>query len=66
LQIARALGVNPVWLETGKGPKDPVIDSENAYIIAESIEDLAEKLVARGDEEVIKLWRAILSVKSEK
>lgn len=65
LQLARAFKMNPVYLETGKGPRDNLVDPAGAYISAESIEDLADKLVARGDEEVIKLWRAILAAKTK-
>jgi transcriptional regulator with XRE-family HTH domain len=66
LQIARALSVNPVWLETGKGPKEPVVDPVTAYVIAESIDDLAEKMLAKGDGAIVSLLQRILELKSTK
>ena len=65
LDIARALGVTPHWLETGKGSRIPVPAPENTYIAAESIEDLALQLVDRGNAEIAKLWQLILDIKSK-
>jgi len=49
LDIAKALNVTPQWLETGKGPKEPVPAPENTYIAAESIEDLARQVADKSD-----------------
>ena len=63
LQLARALNVSPQWLETGRGPKEPVIPLEQTYIVATSLEDLARQLVDRGNDEITRLWRCILDLK---
>ncbi|PTU70787.1 helix-turn-helix domain-containing protein [Chromobacterium haemolyticum] len=65
LPLAKALNVNPLWLETGKGARAPVPASDNTYIAAESIEDLALQLVDRGNAEIAKLWQLILDIKSK-
>ncbi|QOD81912.1 helix-turn-helix domain-containing protein [Chromobacterium haemolyticum] len=61
VQIAKALNVTPTWLETGKGPMNPVPAPENTYIAAESIEDLARQFAEKSDEEIAELFRLILS-----
>jgi transcriptional regulator with XRE-family HTH domain len=60
VQIARALNVTPQWLETGKGPKDPPPSSNTPYIAADSIEDLAIKMVDKGAAECSKLFDLVL------
>lgn len=65
LDIAKALNVTPQWLETGKGPKEPVPAPENTYISAESLEDLARKLVDKGNDDIAKLWQLVLSIKDQ-
>ncbi len=62
IHIARALRVNPQWLETGTGSKEPTTPS-GTYISADSVEELAELLVAKGNDDIAALWRAILAVK---
>lgn len=57
--IAKALRLNPEWLATGKGPKDPIIDPQTAYIVAESREDLAAQLLDKGPEEIGALMKLI-------
>lgn len=64
LNIAKALGVTPQWLETGKGPREPVPAPENTYIAAESLEDLADKLLDKGIEDIARLWQLILERKN--
>ena len=65
IQLARALNVNPDWLESGKGLREVVRNPEHCYIAAESLEDLARQLVARGNDEIAELWRLVLKVKEE-
>lgn len=65
IQLARALNVNPDWLESGKGPREVVRTPERCYIAAESLEDLARQLVARGNDEIAELWRLVLKAKEE-
>ena len=65
IQIARALRVNPEWLATGRGPKSPVIDVASAYVVATSIEDLAEQMQGKGAAEVGRLVELILQKNNE-
>jgi len=60
VDIAKALRVNPQWLQTGNGPKEPVPTPENTYIAAESLEDLADKLLNKGTADIVRLWQLIL------
>jgi transcriptional regulator with XRE-family HTH domain len=60
LQLAKALRVNPQWLDTGKGPQAPVVPNESTYIAAESIEDLADKLLDKGPEDIAELIKLIV------
>lgn len=64
LSLARALGVSPLWLETGKGGRDVVPAPENIYVAAESIEDLALQMLDKGSEEIAKLLKLIIDSKS--
>ncbi|WP_227105098.1 helix-turn-helix domain-containing protein [Chromobacterium rhizoryzae] len=66
VDIARALSVNPQWLETGTGPREPVPAPENTYIAAESKEDLARQLADKSDEEIAEIFRLILSFRNPK
>jgi transcriptional regulator with XRE-family HTH domain len=63
LQIAKALRVNPAWLETGKGQKEPVTQVDGAYLVAESLQDLAEKLLDKGPETIAELIKLIIESK---
>ncbi|MFK7088661.1 helix-turn-helix transcriptional regulator [Chromobacterium violaceum] len=58
--IARALGVAPQWLETGRGPREAPAGNQ-PYIEAESLEDLAARLLDRGPDEIGRLWSLILA-----
>ncbi len=60
VQIARALGVMPQWLETGRGQREALAGSQ-PYIAADSLEDLAQRLLDRGPEEIGRLWALILA-----
>lgn len=62
IPIARALNVNPNWLETGRGTRDPV-QSEGKYIAADSLEELAAQLLAKGNDDIARLWQLILTLK---
>lgn len=62
IHIARALRVNPQWLETGTGNKEPSSPS-GSYVSADTVEELAEQLVAKGSDDITELWRAILAIK---
>lgn len=67
VSIAKALKVNPTWLESGKGPKDPPSSSADpAYIAASDLADLAQKLVDKGDVEIASLIQMILEIKGRK
>jgi len=50
--IAKALRVNPEYLQTGKGPRQPVLDPADAYVHATDPEDLVEKLLEKGPQEI--------------
>ncbi|TDR82180.1 helix-turn-helix domain-containing protein [Paludibacterium purpuratum] len=64
--IARALKVEPAYLESGKEPKHPAIDPLASYVSASSLDDLAQKLIGKGDKEIAKLLQRILELKSRK
>lgn len=64
LSLARALGVSPLWLETGKGGRDAVPAPENVYVSAETIEELALQMLDKGSEEIAKLLKLIIDSKS--
>lgn len=66
LDVAKALKVNPIWLETGKGPREPVPESNVPYLTANSLEDLAEVLLARGAEEIGQLMALIVKKQAER
>ncbi|OVE48559.1 helix-turn-helix domain-containing protein [Chromobacterium violaceum] len=52
--IAKALNLNPAWLESGKGPRRPATSDD-------SIGVLAENLAKWSDEELAELFRLILA-----
>ena len=60
LDIARALGVTPQWLETGKGNKMPPATTDQPYLSADSIEDVAEQMLSKGPDEVWQLVQLLL------
>nr|WP_199065050.1 helix-turn-helix transcriptional regulator [Chromobacterium sp. ASV5] len=60
LDIAKALRKNPHWLETGKGPEEPAPMSESPLIAADSIDDLADRLLDLGPDAIGELWVSIL------
>ncbi len=60
LDIARALGVTPQWLETGKGNKAPPATTDHPYLSADSIEDVAEQMLSKGQDEVWQLVQLLL------
>ncbi|MGR2678695.1 helix-turn-helix domain-containing protein [Chromobacterium haemolyticum] len=64
--LAKALNLNPNWLYAGKGPREPVVPSESAYVSAESLDDLAEKLLDRGPEDVGRLITLLLQKQAER
>ncbi|PXX42240.1 helix-turn-helix domain-containing protein [Aquitalea magnusonii] len=57
--LARALRVTAEWLETGKEPKARAVDLQTAYIVAEDIHDLADKLLSKGPEAIGELMKII-------
>ncbi|NHR07624.1 helix-turn-helix transcriptional regulator [Chromobacterium haemolyticum] len=61
VDIAKALNVNPMWLETGRGPREAMPPPENVYVAAESPEDLARQLARKSDDELAEIFRLILS-----
>lgn len=61
VELAQALAVNPDWLQTGSGQKDVL--RRGAYISADSLEDLARQMLARGNDEVTAFLRLILEAK---
>ncbi|MBX9348759.1 helix-turn-helix domain-containing protein [Chromobacterium vaccinii] len=66
LSIAKALNVNPQWLESGKEPKLPTPEAGAAYISADSLDDLAEKLLDRGPDEAALLLALLLKKQAER
>lgn len=62
LPIAKALNVNPQWIETGKGEKRPPSQGDE-YISASSVEELAARMLDKGPEEVWKLVQLLLQTK---
>ncbi|OBU85467.1 helix-turn-helix domain-containing protein [Chromobacterium subtsugae] len=66
LKLAKVLMVRPQWLQTGKGPREPAVEEEKAYIAATSLEDLARQLVDRGNDEITQLWALILAEKDRR
>ncbi|QEL55480.1 helix-turn-helix domain-containing protein [Chromobacterium paludis] len=64
--LARALRVTPEWLQTGRGPRDPLSPSEAAYIAADSLDDLADKLLDRGAGEIGKLMTLLIKKQAER
>lgn len=63
IPIARALKVNPNWLETGQGPRDTPPSSGGRYVAADTLEELAEQLLAKGNDDITHLWQLILTLK---
>lgn len=66
VDIARALAVNPQWLETGKGPRQSPPGPENTYVAAESLEDLARKMLDKGPHECAQLLELMLKLQAER
>ncbi|MGC0152383.1 helix-turn-helix domain-containing protein [Chromobacterium vaccinii] len=58
VDIARALNLNPIYLETGKGPRTPPAPADET-----SLESLAAHLATRSDEELAELFRLILKLR---
>lgn len=65
IAIAKALKVNPTWLETGSGSKDSQPPAEGRYIAADSLEDLAERLLTKGNDDISRLLQLILALKDK-
>ncbi|PRP68724.1 hypothetical protein BUE93_20895 [Chromobacterium amazonense] len=63
LDVARALNVNPTWLETGKGPKEPAPATDQPYLTAASLEDVADQMLSKGPDDVWRLVQLLLDVK---
>ncbi|KMN32065.1 MULTISPECIES: helix-turn-helix domain-containing protein [Chromobacterium] len=66
LPLSKALNVSPQWLETGKEPKRPIPEPGAAYISADSLEDLADQLLARGPEEAGRLLTLLLQKQADR
>ncbi|MEN6081598.1 helix-turn-helix transcriptional regulator [Chromobacterium piscinae] len=66
LKLAKVLMVAPQWLQYGKGPREPEIPVEKVYIAAESLDDLAEKLLDRGPDEVGRLVALLLQKQAKR
>jgi transcriptional regulator with XRE-family HTH domain len=67
--LGKTLGKRPEWLVTGKGPEDQAEMPDVAktyYVVAESPEELAEKLLAKGDDHVIHLLALVMELKNKK
>jgi len=65
IPIAKALKVNPNWLETGQGQREAVPQGDGHYVVADSIEELAEQLMAKGNDDITRLWQLILILKDK-
>lgn len=63
IQIARALKVNPSWLESGQGPRDTPPADGGRYVAADTLEELAEQLLVKGNDDIAQLWQLILTLK---
>jgi transcriptional regulator with XRE-family HTH domain len=59
LSLALALRLNPVWLSTGRGDKE--MPAQGLYVSADTPEELADKLIARGPDEVSALVALLIS-----
>ncbi|BAK75796.1 transcriptional regulator, XRE family [Pseudogulbenkiania sp. NH8B] len=66
IPIARALKVNPHWLETGQGQRAAPPQGDGRYVAADSLEELAEQLTAKGNDDIARLWQLILALKDKK
>ena len=64
--LARALRVNPEWLQTGRGPRELLAPADATYIAADSIDDLADKLLDRGPAEIGRLIALIIKKQAER
>ncbi|OVE45687.1 hypothetical protein CBW21_22095 [Chromobacterium violaceum] len=64
--LAKALKLNPIWLYSGTGPREQAAPEGEAYITAESLDDLAERLLARGPDEVCQLITLIIKKQAER
>jgi len=62
--VARALGVNPEWLGTGKGDKYPANVVQGAYIV-QSINDKHKVLMREFDKLTPKAQAALLDLLTE-
>lgn len=67
--IAKALGVREEWLVSGKGRREaPMSDrltpDQEYYVVAKSPEELAEQLLAKGDEHVLQLLSLVMRMKN--
>ncbi|WP_434627584.1 helix-turn-helix domain-containing protein [Chromobacterium sp. CV08] len=66
LKLAKVLMVSPDWLQSGKGPREPAVRGEKLYVAAESLDELAERLLDLGPEEVGRLMALLLRKQAER
>ncbi|MGC0155649.1 helix-turn-helix domain-containing protein [Chromobacterium vaccinii] len=64
--LAKALKLSPIWLYTGSGPREQAVPEGEAYITADSLEDLAERMLARGADEIGQLMALIVKKQAER
>lgn len=63
LDLAKALNLTPQYIEDGKGSRRPEPTASAPYVAASSLEDLAEKLLDKGPDEVWQLIQLLLTTK---
>lgn len=66
IPIAKALGVSPSWLSTGKGDARAVGAGSGAYACADSIEELAQQIADKGITEAARLIGLIMECQATK
>lgn len=69
--IAKALGVREEWLVSGKGQKESsgnngATSGQDYYVAARSLEELAEQLVAKGNDHVARLIELVMQIKDKR
>ncbi|WP_216595291.1 helix-turn-helix domain-containing protein [Chromobacterium subtsugae] len=64
--LAKALKLNPIWVYYGTGPREPAVSEDQTYISAESLEDLAERMLGRGPDEIAQLFTLIIKKQAER
>ncbi|MFK7090512.1 helix-turn-helix transcriptional regulator [Chromobacterium violaceum] len=64
--LAKALKLNPIWVYYGTGRREQAVPESEAFITADSLDDLAERMLARGADEIGQLMALIVKKQAER